>query len=72
MSASTTEAEYIAASEVAKEAVWIRNLLMDLGVVQGASNSLDVYCDNNGAIAQAKEPIQHQKNKHIPRLDHGR
>ena len=38
---------------------------MDLGVVQGASNSLDVYCDNNGAIAQAKEPRQHQKNKHI-------
>ena len=38
---------------------------MDLGVVQGASNSLDVYCDNNGAIAQVKEPRQHQKNKHI-------
>ena len=31
------EVEYIAASEAAKEAVWIRNLLMDLGVVQGAS-----------------------------------
>jgi hypothetical protein len=65
VSASTTEAEYIAASEAAKEAVWIRNFLMDLGVVQGASNPLDVYCDNNGAIAQAKEPRQHQKNKHI-------
>ena len=34
-------------------------------MVQGASNPLDVYCDNNGAIAQAKEPRQHQKNKHI-------
>ena len=63
--ASTTDAEYIAASEAAKEAVWIRNFLMALGVVQGASNPLDVYCDNNGAIAQAKEPRQHQKNKHI-------
>ena len=38
---------------------------MDLGVVQGSSNPLDVYCDNNGAIAQAKDPRQHQKNKHI-------
>jgi hypothetical protein len=65
VAASTTEAEYIAASEAAKEAVWIRNFLMALGVVQGASNPLDVYCDNNGAIAQAKEPRQHQKNKHI-------
>ena len=51
MADSTTEAEYIAASEVAKEAVWIRNFLMDLGVVQGASNPLDVYCDNSGVIA---------------------
>ena len=65
VSASTTEAEYIAASKAAKEAVWMRNFLMDLGVVQGSSNPLDVYCDNNGAIAQAKEPRQHQKNKHI-------
>ena len=65
VSASTTEAEYIAASEATKEAVCIRNFLMDPGVVQGASNPLDVYCDNNGAIAQAKEPRQHQKNKHI-------
>ena len=59
VSASTTEAEYIAASEAAKEAVWMRNFLMDLGVVQGLSKLLDVYCDNNGAIAQAKEPRQH-------------
>src|SRR4051812_33447732 len=65
MSASTTQAEYIVASEAAKEAIWMRNFLMDLGVVQGLSNPLDVYCDNNGAIAQAKEPRQHQKNKHI-------
>ena len=62
---STTEAEYIAASEAGKEGVWIRNFLIDLGVVQGAPNPLDVYCDNNGAIAQAKEPRQHQKAKHI-------
>ena len=55
----------IVASEAAKEAVWMRNFLMDLGVVQGSSNPLDVYCDNNGSIAQAKEPRQHQKNKHI-------
>src|SRR4051812_27988786 len=65
VSASTTEAEYIAASEAAKEAVWMRNFLMDLGVVQGSPNPLDMYCDNNGAIAQAKELIQHQKNKNI-------
>ena len=36
VSASTTKAKCIVASEAAKEAVWIRNFLMDLGVVQGA------------------------------------
>ena len=56
---STTEAEYIAASEAAKEGVWIRNFLIDLGVVPGSSSPLDVYCDNTGAIAQAKEPQAH-------------
>src|SRR5215216_1316058 len=40
VSASMTEAEYITASEAAKEAVWMRNLLMDLGVVQGSSNRM--------------------------------
>ena len=65
VSASTTKAKYIAASEAAKEVVWIRNFLIDLGVVHGSSNPLDVYCDNNCAVAQAKEPRQHQKNKHI-------
>ena len=26
---------------------------------------MDLYCDNSGAIAQAKEPRAHQKNKHV-------
>ena len=33
---STTEAEYIAASEAAKEAVWIRKFVSELGVVLSA------------------------------------
>src|SRR5687767_9420559 len=37
---STTEAEYIAASEAAKEGVWIRNFLIELGVFPNASNPL--------------------------------
>ena len=67
---STIEAEYIAASEAAKKGVWISNFLLDLGVVPAMSSPLDVYCDNNGAIAQAREPRQHQKNKHILRKYH--
>ena len=47
---STTEAEYIAACEAAKEGVWIRKFLEDLGVFPGWSKPLDLYCDNSVAI----------------------
>ncbi|CAA7049618.1 unnamed protein product [Microthlaspi erraticum] len=67
---STTEAEYIAASEAAKEAVWIRKFITELGVIPSYSSPVDLYCDNNGAIAQAKEPRSHQKFKHIERRYH--
>jgi hypothetical protein len=67
---STTEAEYIAASEAAKEAVWIRKFVSELGVVPSASSPVDLYCDNNGAIALAKEPRSHKKSKHILRKYH--
>ena len=70
MADSTTVAEYIAASEAAKEAVWIRKFVSELGVVPSASSPMDLYCDNSGAIAQAKEPRSHQKSKHILRRYH--
>ena len=67
---STTEAEYIAASEAAKEGVWIKNFVQELGVVPSCAQPIVVFCDNNGAIAQAKEPRSHQRSKHIQRRYH--
>ena len=67
---SMTEAEYIAASEAVKEAVWIKKFVSELGVVPSASSSVDLYCDNSGAIAQAKESRSHQKSKHVLRRYH--
>ena len=67
---STTEAEYIAASEAAKEAVWIKKFLIELGVVPSASDPIKVYCDNTGAVAQAKEPRSNNRNKHVHRRYH--
>jgi hypothetical protein len=56
---STTEAEYIAASATAKEGVWIKKFMIELGVVPSVQGPMEIYCDNNGAIAQAKEPRSH-------------
>ena len=67
---STVEAEYIAASEAAKEAVWMRKFVSELGVVPSIEEPIVLYCDNNAAIAQAKEPRSHKNSKHILRRFH--
>ena len=67
---SSTEAEYIAASDAAKEAVWIRKFIAELGVMPSISRPIELLCDNNGAIAQAREPRSHQRSKHILRRFH--
>ncbi|KAJ9556708.1 hypothetical protein OSB04_011322 [Centaurea solstitialis] len=67
---STTEVEYIAASDAAKEAVWLRNFLSDLRVVASVSRPIDIFCDNSGAVAQAKEPREHHKSRHVLRKYH--
>ncbi|KAJ9560636.1 hypothetical protein OSB04_005796 [Centaurea solstitialis] len=64
------EAEYIAASDASKEAVWLRNFIADLRVVASISRPVDIYCDNSGAVAQAKEPREHHKSRHVLRKYH--
>ena len=60
---SSTEAEYIAASEATKEAVWIGRLLEEL--CQPEIYPIPLHCDNQGSIALAKNPENHQRTKHI-------
>ena len=64
---STMEAEYVAACEVAKEAVWLKKFLSNLGVVRIEQVLITLFCDNSGAIAQSKDPRNHKKGKHIER-----
>ena len=59
------EAEYIAASEATKEAVRLRNFLIDLDVVPSVQSAIILYCDNSGAVANSKEPRSHKRGKHI-------
>ncbi|GJY54478.1 retrotransposon protein, putative, ty1-copia subclass [Tanacetum coccineum] len=52
---SSTDAEYIAAFDASKEAVWIRKFIYGLGVVPTIEEPINMYCDNTGAIAIAKD-----------------
>ena len=58
-------AEYIAASEAAKEVVWLKNFLMDLEVVPFERPAITLYCDNCGAVANSKELRSHKRGKHM-------
>jgi len=59
---STTEAEYVAATEGVKEAMWLRGLIMELGVSQSTTI---VYSDSQSAIHLSKNDTYHSKTKHI-------
>ena len=44
---SSTEAEFIAVTEVVKEAMWLKGLLNELWLDQ---KTVQVFCDNQSAI----------------------
>lgn len=60
---SSSEAEYIASTSAACEAVWLRRILKDLQ--QDAEDPTTIYCDNMSAIAMTKNPVFHSRTKHI-------
>ncbi|SGY12439.1 BQ5605_C011g06508 [Microbotryum silenes-dioicae] len=60
---SSTEAEYVAMSYAAREGIWLRRLLADLGFEQTAPTRL--RGDNQSAITLAKHPAFHARTKHI-------
>ncbi|GJZ70366.1 retrotransposon protein, putative, ty1-copia subclass [Tanacetum coccineum] len=65
-----TEAEYIAASEAAKEAVWIRKFIDELGVVPSNDYPIKMNCDNSAAIIMAKESGIQKGARHFKRKYH--
>ena len=63
MALSTCEAEYVAAAIAACQVVWLRRLLGELTDVEAHPPALMV--DNQPAIALAKNPVLHDRSKHI-------
>lgn len=59
---STAEAEYMAISEGNKEAIYFRNLLVEIGFNIGY---VDLCVDNIAALTLSSHNTQHQKTKHI-------
>ncbi len=60
---SSTEAEYMGACFATKEAVWLRRMLAELGIVSAAPTL--VYTDNQSSIKLINNPVHHERTKHI-------
>ena len=65
IASSTMEAEYVACYEATIHAVWLRNFVCALGVVDSISRPLKVYCDNSAAVAFSNNSRSTSRSKHI-------
>ncbi|KAJ9513300.1 hypothetical protein QJQ45_001343 [Haematococcus lacustris] len=68
VAASTTEAEYQAAADATKEALFLRKLLHELQ--DGGGGPVPIRCDSQGAVALLKNPVESQRSKHIAVMHH--
>ncbi|GJT43861.1 putative ribonuclease H-like domain-containing protein [Tanacetum coccineum] len=59
---SSTEAEYVAAASCCVQVLWIQNQLLDYGF---NFMNTKIFIDNQSTICIVKNPVFHQRTKHI-------
>ncbi|GKD28870.1 hypothetical protein Tco_1239648 [Tanacetum coccineum] len=59
---STTEAEYVSTEKACKQALWMKQALVDYNIIL---DDIPVLCDNKGTINLSKNPVLHSRTKHI-------
>lgn len=60
---STTEAEFVAATACACQVVWLRRIFECIGLAQKERTVIN--CDNMSTIKLSKNPVMHNRSKHI-------
>ncbi|CAH9074985.1 unnamed protein product [Cuscuta europaea] len=63
VSRSSAEAEYRSMAAATCELKWLKALLLSLGV--NHSRAIPLFCDSQSAIHLAKNPVFHERTKHI-------
>lgn len=64
------EAEYVALSNAAKEASWLRMFIKELELQQWFCTPYELFCDNRAAIDFARNRIERSKTKHFDIVFH--
>ncbi|KAM6543569.1 hypothetical protein CsatB_008016 [Cannabis sativa] len=59
---SSTEAEFMVATEAIKEAIWLKGLIKELVF---RSDDITGHCNNQSALHLMKNPMFHDRSKHI-------
>ena len=62
---STCEAEYMAATEAAKEAIWLKGLINELRIPEVKILAVPLMIDNNAALKLTRNTEFHARTKHI-------
>eukprot|EP00253_Pinus_taeda_P004261 PITA_04261 len=60
---TSAEAEYMATSQAACEAIWMRKILV--GLFGQRMDPTVIYCDDQSCIKLSENPVFHDKSKHI-------
>ncbi|GAA0167428.1 hypothetical protein LIER_40372 [Lithospermum erythrorhizon] len=63
----TEQAKFIACHQATVHAVWLRNFIAGLRVLNGIERPLNIYCHNRAAILYSKNNKSSTKSRHIER-----
>jgi len=63
VSLATGDAEYVALAQAARELMWLRSIMTELGF--SPSKPITLYGDNQASISIAKNPVGHTRAKQI-------
>ena len=62
---SSTEAEYMGLAAATQEALFLKNLMIELDPKYDCNNPIIIFEDNQSAISLAENQIHHARTKHI-------
>ena len=65
IASSTMEAEYVACYEATCHAIWLRNFVSGLHVIDSIMRPLRIYCDNSATVRFSKNNKTTGGSKHI-------